>query len=115
MSAAHGLALGWESGVGNGKGGAAAAVERAALIQLLRPSCEALLARHAAAAASAAAQRDEARAALSAARRAVQTQERALLRGEQLSDLLRAADRRAAQIAETLDDDDLATAAIWRA
>ncbi len=79
-----------------------------------RPSCEALVIRRAATCASAGRQREAAEAELTAARQAVQGQERALLRGEELRRLLRESERRRAHVAESLDDEDLACARAWR-
>lgn len=84
-------------------------------LRAIQPTAEALVARRAAAWATAAEQRREAQSACDAARRAVQQQERALLRGKELMRLLREADARSAHVAETLDDDDLACARSWRA
>lgn len=79
-----------------------------------RPSCEALVSRRAALCAMAGAQREAAESELTAARQAVQAQERALLRGEELKRLLRESEQRRADIAESLDDEDLACARAWR-
>jgi hypothetical protein len=79
-----------------------------------RPSCEALVTRRAAALAAAGKQREAAEAESKVARQAVQAQERALLRGEELNRLLRESDRRRAEVAESLDDEDLASARAWR-
>ena len=79
-----------------------------------RPSCEALVTRRAAQRAAAGEQREAAEAKLTAARQAVQVQERSLLRGEELKRLLSESERRRADIAESLDDEDLACARAWR-
>lgn len=87
---------------------------RREIVQALQPSCEALATRRAAAHAAASEQREAADAELAAARRAVQVQERALLRGEELKRLLRDSERGRADVAESLDDEDLACARAWR-
>jgi hypothetical protein len=84
------------------------------LMQAMRPSCEALVARRSAVHAAAERTRVAAAGELQAARRAVQAQERALLRGHELRRLLREMDVRHAEVAESLDDEDLACARAWR-
>ncbi|MFY7950312.1 MAG: hypothetical protein ACOVRP_13950 [Gemmatimonas sp.] len=108
----HRDALNWRAAAGLPGADLFAQCER---VQAMRPSCEALVARYAAAVASAVARQDVAQAQLAEARRAVHQQERALLRGEQLVCLLREAERRTASVSEIQHDDDLATARSWRA
>lgn len=83
-------------------------------VESVRPALDALIARRAALCETAASRWREARTQCDEARKAVQHHERALLRGEQLIKLLRDEEQRVQAIAESLDDDDLATARAWQ-